>query len=151
MATNIPAPNESAAHFHGEGNKSSSVEENAQQRTDDTQLLLKVSCFLTRRADQTHEKFFSYWTEKHTPMLAKPQPGAPKVHRYIQLHPTADTVPGLRTASYDGVAEIWFDKLEDAAAMFTSDHYNSVVAKDEENFLDRSKTTFLYSYEKKIF
>ncbi|MEO5890266.1 MAG: EthD domain-containing protein [Ferruginibacter sp.] len=113
--------------------------------------LLKVSCLLTRRADLTHEEFLKYWTEKHTPMLAKPQPGAPKVYRYVQLHPINDKVPGLNTAPYDAVAEIWFDKLEDAAAMFTSDHYNSIVGKDEENFLDRSKTTFIFSYEKIIF
>ena len=112
--------------------------------------LLKVSCLLTRRGDLTHEQFFRYWTEKHTPMLAKPQPGAPKVYRYIQLRPIPETVPALRTAPYDGVAEIWFASLDDAAAMFTSDHYNTVVAADEENFLDRSKTVFLYSYETTI-
>lgn len=118
-------------------------------RTEDT--LLKVSCFLTRRPDLSHDEFHRYWTEVHTPMLAKPMPGAPRVYRYVQLHPIPDHVPALQTAPYDGVAEIWFDSLEDAAAMFTSDHYNTVVAKDEENFLDRSKTTFLYSLEKAIF
>ena len=113
--------------------------------------LLTVSCLLTRRADLTHEEFFRYWTEKHTPMLAKPQPGGPRVYRYIQLHTIPETVPALQTAPYDGVAEIWFADLADAAAMFTSDHYNTVVAADEENFLDRSKTVFLYAYEKSIF
>ena len=112
--------------------------------------LLKVSCLLTRRADLSHEEFHRYWTEKHTPMLAKPVPGSPKVHRYVQLHPIPEDVPALRTAPYDGVAEIWFDSLADAAAMFTSNHYNMVVAKDEENFLDRSKTVFLYSHEQTI-
>lgn len=112
--------------------------------------LLKVSCLLTRRADLTHAEFHRYWTEKHTPMLAKPQSGGPKVYRYVQLHPIAETVPGLQTAPYDGVAEIWFANLDDAAAMFTSDHYNTVVAADEEHFLDRSKTVFLYAYEKPI-
>ncbi len=112
--------------------------------------LLKVICLLTRRDDMTHEEFHRYWTEKHTPMLAKPVPGAPKVYRYVQLHPIAETVPELKTAPYDGVAEIWFANLDDAAAMFTSDHYNTVVAKDEENFLDRSKTVFLYAFETPI-
>ena len=121
--------------------------DNEQRKLD---RLLKVSCLLTRRSDLTHEQFFHYWTEKHTPMLAKPLPGAPKVYRYIQLRPIAETVPALRTAPYDGVAEIWFANLDDAAAMFTSDHYNTVVAADEENFLDRSKTAFLYSYETTI-
>ena len=109
--------------------------------------LLKVSCLLTRRPDLTHEQFHEYWTNKHTPMLAKPQPGAPKVYRYVQLRPIEETVPELATAPYDGVAEIWVASLTDAAAMFTSEHYRTVVAKDEENFLDRSRTVFLYAYE----
>lgn len=118
-------------------------------KTDGT--LLKVSCFLTRRPDLSHDEFHRYWTEVHTPMLAKPMPGAPKVHRYVQLHTIPEDVPALRTAPYDGVAEIWFDSLDDAAAMFTSDQYNTVVAMDEENFLDRSKTAFLYTHEKAVF
>ena len=109
--------------------------------------LLKVSCLLTRREDLTHEEFYRYWTEKHTPMLSAPQPDGPKVYRYTQLHPIAKDVPTLTTAPYDGVAEIWFASIDDVAAMFTSDHYRMVVAKDEENFLDRSKTLFLYAYE----
>lgn len=118
--------------------------------SDDEGLLLKVSCLLTRRADLSHDEFHRYWTETHTPMLAKPMPGAPTVHRYVQLSPIPENVPALHTAPYDGVAEIWFDSLADAAAMFTSDHYNTVVAQDEENFLDRSKTVFLYAHEKTI-
>ena len=111
---------------------------------------LKVSCFLTRRPDLSHDEFYRYWTEVHTPMLAKPMPGAPTIHRYVQLYPIPQDVPALKTVSYDAVAEIWFDSLADAAAMFTSDHYNTVVAKDEENFLDRTKTVFLYTHEKLI-
>ena len=34
--------------------------------------------------------------------------------------------------------------------MFTSEHYRTVVAADEENFLDRSKTRFLYTHEKQV-
>ncbi len=117
---------------------------------DESTALLKVSCLLTRRSNLTHEQFFRYWTEKHTPMLAKPDPTAPKVYRYVQLQPIPETVPRLKTAPYDGVAEVWFESIEDAAAMFTSEHYNTVVAKDEENFLDRSKTVFLYAMEKTI-
>ena len=111
---------------------------------------LKVSCFLTRRPDLSHDEFHRYWTEVHTPMLAKPMPGAPPIHRYIQLQTIPEDVPALQTALYDGVAEIWFDSLADAAAMFTSEHYYNVVAKDEENFLDRTKTAFLYAHEKSI-
>lgn len=81
---------------------------------------LKVSCFLTRRQDLTREQFHQYWTEKHTPMLAKPVEGFPRVLRYVQLHPVSGGVAALYTAAYDDVAEIWFESLADAAAMFTS-------------------------------
>lgn len=105
--------------------------------------LVKVSCLLTRRSDLSHEEFQHYWTEVHTPMLAKPVPGAPKVYRYVQLHTLPDEIAELATAPFSCVAEIWFEKLEDAKAMFTSEHYHSVVSKDEEKFLDLSKTVFL--------
>ena len=117
---------------------------------NDERELLKVSCYLTRHPGLSHEEFYRYWTEEHTPMLDKPMPGAPKVHRYVQLYPIPETIPSLATAPFDGVAKIWFDTLEDAAAMFTSEHYNTVVAADEENFLDRSRTLFMYASEKQI-
>ena len=34
--------------------------------------------------------------------------------------------------------------------MFTSEHYEAVVARDEDQFLDRAKTVFLYAEEKVI-
>lgn len=37
--------------------------------------MIKVSIFLTRRADLTREDFGTYWTEKHTPPLADQPPG----------------------------------------------------------------------------
>ena len=68
----------------------------------------------------------------------------------MQLHPIDHDVAASRTAPYDGVAEIWFDDLDAAAAMFTSHQYETVVAADEENFLDRSKTVFVYAHEHSI-
>jgi len=107
--------------------------------------MIKVSIFLTRRPDLTREEFVTYWTNKHTPLLATLPPGALQVHRYVQLQPTDDEIPGIGTAVYDGVAELWVDSVADAAAWFTSETYNSEIAADEENFLDRSATRFLYS------
>lgn len=97
----------------------------------------KVSIFLTRRPDQTREEFVTYWTEKHTPLLASLPPGALQLHRYMQQQATDDEIPGIGTASYDGVAELWVDSVADPAAWFTSETYNSEIAADEENFLDR--------------
>lgn len=111
----------------------------------------KLSIFLTRRDDLTHDEFTDYWTQKHTPLLASLPPGAVQVHRYVQLLPTQDAIPGVTTADYDGVAELWVDSMDQAASWFTSDTYKTDIATDEENFLDRSKTRFLYSIESVIF
>lgn len=112
--------------------------------------LVKVSCFVSRRPDRTHAEFEQYWTHVHARMLDKPMPGTPKVHRYVQLHPVRGDLNGLTTAPYDGVAEIWFGTLDEAVRALTSEHYKTVIAKDEEQFLDRSKTVFLFSDERVI-
>lgn len=113
--------------------------------------MIKISIFLTRRADLTRAEFTEYWTKHHTPMLAELPPGAVKVARYVQLQPVEDRIPGMRTADYDGVAELWVDSVADAAQWFTSDTYSTVIAADEENFLDRTKTQYLYATEETIF
>jgi uncharacterized protein (TIGR02118 family) len=109
--------------------------------------VLKINVFLTRRVDLTREEFDEYWTNKHTPLLAAMPATQEVVRRYVQLHATNDAVDGLPTAPYDGVAEVWVDDIAAAAALFASDHYNTVIAADEANFLDRSKTVFLYADE----
>jgi len=91
--------------------------------------MIKVSIFLTRRPDLTREEFVTYWTNKHTPLLATLPPGALQVHRYVQLQPTDDEIPGIGTAVCDGVAELWVDSVADAAAWFTSETYNSASAR----------------------
>ncbi|HEY0812944.1 MAG TPA: EthD domain-containing protein [Pseudonocardia sp.] len=113
--------------------------------------MLKISVFLTRRPGLSHEDFIAYWTQKHTPLLGTLSPGEVPVQRYVQLEPTDDAIPGVRTATYDGVAELWVDSVADAARWFTSETYTTVVAADEENFLDRSKTRFLYATETAVF
>lgn len=113
--------------------------------------MVKVSCLLTRKADLTHEEFLDYWTGKHSDLLGSISADALKVHRYVQLRAIDGLIPGIVTASFDGVAELWVDTVQDAADWFTSEAYLSVAAADEENFLDRSKTQFLYAIEQPIF
>lgn len=111
----------------------------------------KISIFLTRRADLTHAEFVDYWTQKHNALIASLPAGEVPVRRYVQLLPTNDEIPGVTNAVYDGVAEVWVDDVADAARWFTSDTYTTVVAEDEEKFLDRSQTRFLYTTESPVF
>ncbi|MFK4299649.1 uncharacterized protein (TIGR02118 family) [Arthrobacter sp. GAS37] len=113
--------------------------------------MIKMNVFLTRRADLTREEFNEYWTNIHTPLLAAMPANAENARKYVQLHSTGEQIPGLPSASYDGIAEIWVDDLAGAKALFVNDYYDTVIAVDEANFLDRSKTVFLYSSEDVIF
>ncbi|MGP9683933.1 EthD domain-containing protein [Brachybacterium sp. AOP3-A1-3] len=113
--------------------------------------MVKLSIFLTRRADLTHDEFVDYWTTKHTPMIASVPGEEVPVRRYVQLMPTGDEIAGITTSSYDGVAELWVDGIADATSWFTSEAYTTTIAVDEERFLDRSKTRFLYATEELVF
>ena len=113
--------------------------------------MIKITILLTRRNDLTHEEFIEYWTKKHTPLLATLPSEEVTVSRYVQLMPTGDSIPGVETSSVDAVAELWVDSVADATKWFTSDTYQTTVATDEENFLDRSKTRFIYATEQTIF
>ena len=114
--------------------------------------MVKISCFLTRREGTTHEEFLDYWTQEHTPMVASLPGGATGVHRYVQQYALPDDgITGIETSPYDGVAELWVDSIEDAEAWFAGETYTTTIAADEEHFLDRSKTRFLYSTEHPIF
>lgn len=113
--------------------------------------MVKVSIFLTRRPDLTHDEFVTYWTQKHTPLLANLPPGAVTVNRYVQLLPVPGNIPGVETAEHDAVAELWVDSVGDAATWFTSQTYLTTIATDEENFLNRDKTRFFYADETVVF
>jgi hypothetical protein len=51
---------------------------------------------------------------------------------------------------YDGVAELWLDDLSSVMAISGHQDYASIVTKDEENFLDRTKTVMFVSSESRI-
>jgi hypothetical protein len=69
---------------------------------------------------------------------------------YVQQR-SAEGVPNqLPLAPYDGIAEVWFDNLDDALKLLGHELFLSVIAKDEENFLDRSRTTIFISEETKV-
>lgn len=84
-------------------------------------------------------------------MVASLPGGATGVTKYTQLLATEDDIDGITTAPYDGIAELWVESVEDAAAWFTGETYNTLIAEDEENLLDRAKTRFLYTVEQPIF
>ena len=109
--------------------------------------MIKVSVFLIRRPDLSHEQFSTYWREKHAPLALSLAPFKSHVRRYIQQRPAEGVPNQLPLAPYDGIAEVWFDNLSDALKLIGNEPFHSVVAKDEENFLDKSRTAIFISEE----
>jgi uncharacterized protein (TIGR02118 family) len=112
--------------------------------------MIKVSAFLTRRPDLTHEQFSQYWKNQHASLVMSLDSFTSSVRRYIQQHSLDKCPRGFPIASYDGVAELWFDDLSSAMTTFDHQDFASIVAKDEENFLDRTKTVLFLSSEARI-
>src|SRR5258708_31155801 len=89
--------------------------------------MIKLVFTLRRREGMTGEDFQRYWREEHAPLV---QRHAEPLHirRYAQVHlretelDDAISAPrGSEPRFYDGVAELWWDSLEDLTAAFTTE------------------------------
>lgn len=107
--------------------------------------MIKLVFTLRRREGMTREEFQRYWREQHAP-LVKRHSGTLHIRRYVQTHARDTDLDGLLAASrssepgfYDGVAELWWDNLEDLVAAYSSDAGQAAGAElleDEQRFID---------------
>jgi uncharacterized protein (TIGR02118 family) len=107
--------------------------------------MIKLVFNIRRREDMTREEFQRYWREQHAP-LVKRHADALRIRRYVQVH-ARDTdldeaIAGPRGSEprfYDGVAELWWDSLEELVAAFSSDAGQAAgqeLLEDEQRFID---------------
>jgi uncharacterized protein (TIGR02118 family) len=93
----------------------------------------------------TRKEFQRYWREQHAP-LVKRHADALHIRRYVQVH-ALDTdldeaIAGPRGSEprvYDGVAELWWDSLEELVTAFSSDAgqvAGQKLLEDEQRFID---------------
>jgi uncharacterized protein (TIGR02118 family) len=109
--------------------------------------MIKMSLFLTRRADLTFEQFSDYWQNTHWPIVIGLRSVKENTRRYVQQHSIGGVPDGLTAAPYDGYAEAWFDDLAALERTVTSPEWK-IVQQDDLNFLDTSKTVILFTKEK---
>jgi len=90
---------------------------------------------LVRKEGMTHEEFVDYWQSNHTPI-------ARDIEGVVRYHTVVPTDP--ENAEFDGLAELYFETLEDLHAALGSpgsrdyDPTREVAAKareDVDNFL----------------
>ncbi len=121
--------------------------------------MVKFVYVVRRRPDVSPEAFRKYWLEQHGP-LVRSQAKALRAKRYVQSHTIetafnqlAQQARGTQLA-YDGLTELWFDKLEDlvaAAQTAEGQQANLTLAQDEAKFCDLPNCSVFFTEEHTIF
>jgi uncharacterized protein (TIGR02118 family) len=86
---------------------------------------------LPKRPDLSDEDFHEHWRYRHAP-FSDP---VSTLLSYVQSHREPFGAAPFGESPYEGVAEAWFDSLEEALALGQDPAYTEGAAKDEPNFL----------------
>ena len=107
--------------------------------------MIKLTFVLRRRSELEPAEFRRYWREEHAPLVAG-HAEALRIRRYVQTHPVDSDLNapladsrGSLVEPYDGVAELWWDSLEDLQAVLSDQAGQSAAAElleDERRFID---------------
>jgi uncharacterized protein (TIGR02118 family) len=120
--------------------------------------LLKLVFVIRRRTDLPPEEFHRYWLEEHGP-LARSLLEPLGVRRYVQAHTVETDLNGALAAArgtaeaYDGLAEIWWDSLDELLAVLNSEdgrRANETLFEDEARFIDFERSSFFLTEERPI-
>lgn len=120
--------------------------------------MIKLTFCLRRRPELSREQFQKYWFEKHAPLVSKHREIL-RIRRYVQFHSLAPNInDGIRATRnapemYDGVAELWWDSLEDIFANPTPEREAAglELLEDERKFIDLPNSPLFFGEEKVIF
>jgi uncharacterized protein (TIGR02118 family) len=120
--------------------------------------MIKLTFALTRLPHLSRAEFQGYWLNTHGPLVASVQ--APLgIRRYVQTHSlAAELSEALRAsrgapAGYDGVAELWYDSLEDLARRMEDPAAREaarLLLEDERRFIDHARSPLWWGQERVI-
>ncbi|MHB8530819.1 MAG: EthD domain-containing protein [Caulobacteraceae bacterium] len=121
--------------------------------------MIKLTFALVRLPEFTREDFQRYWFDRHAPLVASVKDTL-RIRRYVQLHSLAEessaVLRSVRGApeGFDGVAQLWWDSLEDMAAVAddpAAARAGRLLLEDERKFIDHSRSPLWWGEEKVIF
>ena len=118
--------------------------------------MIKLTFCLRRLPHLSRDEFQAYWRETHAPLVAE-RSEVLKIRRYVQVHTRTD-VDGLHNAfqrrnddspaPFDGVAELWFDSLDDMGGDDPARRQaQAELLADERNFIDLANSPMWLSEE----
>ncbi|HTQ15148.1 MAG TPA: EthD domain-containing protein [Rhizomicrobium sp.] len=120
--------------------------------------MIKLTFCLHRLPALSREAFQRYWFERHAPLVAR-HSQALRIRRYVQMHaattPFNDAIREGRGAPemYDGVAELWWDSLDDVAAATATPEGQAAgqaLLEDERKFIDLPRSPLFFGEERVI-
>jgi uncharacterized protein (TIGR02118 family) len=120
--------------------------------------VVKLVFCLRRLPRMSLEEFQRYWLETHGP-LVRTHAATLRIKRYVQVHtldsPANEALRRSRNAGepYDGVAEAWWNSIEDLAAANASPEGREAareLLEDERKFVDLSRSALWVGEEHPI-
>ena len=122
--------------------------------------MIKATFCLRRLPHLTREEFDRYWYEHHAE-LVRNYAKELRICRYVQVPVLNAPVlqEGLRASRgaelgvYDGVAEAWWESLEQLKAAFRTPEGAAafrILLEDEKHFIDLARSRLWYGFEREI-
>ena len=120
--------------------------------------MVKLVFCARRRPEMSREAFQRYWAETHGALVRR-HAGVLRIRRYVQVHtldhPMQDVLRASRGGpeAYDGVAELWWDSVEELAAA-QADAAGRQAARelleDERRFIDLTRSPLFVAEERVV-
>ena len=111
--------------------------------------MIKLVFTVRRRDGMTREEFQRHWREQHAPLVLR-HAGTLRIKRYVQTHARETPLDEPLSASrggepgaYDGVAELWWDSLDDLIAAWSTEEGVAAgmeLLEDERRFIDLARS-----------
>lgn len=120
--------------------------------------MIKLTFCLTRLPHLSREAFQDYWFNTHGP-LVRSVGEVLGVRRYVQMHSLPQEVSEPLRASrggpagFDGVAELWYDSLEDLGVRMQDPAAREAAAlllEDEKKFIDLPRSPLWWGQERPV-
>jgi uncharacterized protein (TIGR02118 family) len=120
--------------------------------------MVKLVYCLHRRDGMSLEEFQTYWRDVHAPLVRR-HAEALGIRRYVQVHtrpsPLAELVSASRGGAdgYDGVAELWFDDVQNLATSAASAEGAAAGAElleDERRFIAVDRSPLFLAEENEV-
>jgi uncharacterized protein (TIGR02118 family) len=121
--------------------------------------MIKLVFAIRRREGISEAEFRRYWREDHAALVTR-HAEALRIRRYVQTH-TVEQKLGERLADargsisgrYDGLAELWWDSLQDmieASTSIAGERASRELVADEQRFIDLSASAIWMGEENPV-